>query len=541
MKTKRVLFLILAAIMLLSIASACGGGTSNKEGDSTPEATRTPKPETQAPVIVSTATPPPEAVYAEELVITIGQNRITVIDPGNTGSSAETTSWVLNSSHNTLTEVDWENPGEYIPSVAKSWETTDMQHFTFNLRDDVYFHNGEKLTADDVAFTIDRAKNSPGTHVYDKLAKIESYEVVDDYTIKVNYKDVNVDTIAEWAFPVTGILNRKALEEDPENGYLIGTGPYVIDEFVPSDYVTFVRNDDYWGELPKTKRLVFKYIAEQALRMPLLESHDCQVAFSAANADFPYMESNPDKFKIFTYIGNNTQYIAFNMNDPITGDINFRRAVAAAIDREEIIQLAMNGYGAIPDTGAYWGYKTQYKNYDIPLIEHDEEAAKAYLAQSSYNGETVTITTSIMVSAATVVQEQLARVGINCEIVQTDTAGVAAVASYSNNVSQMVMMPGGWQFEASSARNFFYPGASNNRASYFNQEVADLIDAAAKEIDEAKREQMYKRIQEITAEDLPFLVLVGPEHVIGALPNVDGVKLAVTSYHDLSYVYQVIG
>jgi peptide/nickel transport system substrate-binding protein len=506
-KTRKLLALSLAIIMCLALLAACGGNnTGQSPSQQQPSQQQPSQPGgPQQPIVAPTEAPPDDAVFAEEITVIISNNRIAVLDVASPASSADTIGWSLNAFLSTLYDFDTVNPGKYLPSLAKSYETNDMQTITFNLRDDVYFHTGEKLTADDVAFTIDRAKENPGTNAFDRFNKIQSYEVIGDYTIKLDYGQVNVDFIAELSWSHTGILSRKALQDDPTDGYLIGTGPWIVDEFVPNDFVRFVRNENYWGPLPETKVLTFKFIAEEATRLTMLENRNVDAAFSINPNDFPYLEGNPDKFNTYSWVVNNVGYVSFNMTDPLMSDINFRKAVASALNRQQMIQAGRNGYAMEPTSGAFWGWATEFKNEDIPIIPHNIEAAKNYLAQSSYKGETVTITAAIVdfIKMAEVLQQQLKAIGVNAEINQTDIAGLSSVATYSNNSTHMLIHTGTWMAEATSSRNFLYPGASNNRASYLNQQVADLLDAAGSETDAVKREAMYKQIQAIVAEDLP--------------------------------------
>ena len=545
-RTKKQLALILAVAMCAALLAACGNGG----GGSTPAPTQPQPPgqgnvqETGAPAPNNPVEPPPaDAIYAEEITIIISNNRISVLDPSNPATTADTVTWSHNAFYDRLFEIDNDNIGEYKNGLATSYDTDDMQHVTFHLRDDVYFHNGEKLTAHDVAFTIDRAKESPGTTIFDRLNKIESYVIVNDHTITFNYSNVNVDFVAELSTPACGILSAKAVADDSVDGYLIGTGPWIVDEFVPDDYVKFVRNDNYWGELPITKGLTFKFIAEEATRLAMLENGDVQVAFAINPIDFPYLESSTDKFDTYSWIVNNVGYLAFNMTDPLMSDINFRKAVASAINRTDMILTGRNGYGVEPNHGSFWGFGTEFKNTDIPLMPYDVDAAREYLAQSNYDGSTVKIWAAIVdfIKMAEVLQQQLLLIGINAEIEQTDTVGMAAATRWGENVTHMVLHTGTWLVPASSGYIYFAPGGSNNRAGYLNQDVVDLFLSASATVDVGEREAMYRRIQEIVAEDFVYLTVLNLRHVAGTLKGVGGLSLNQSSNHNLSYVFQVVG
>jgi peptide/nickel transport system substrate-binding protein len=531
---------ILAIVICLSLLAACGGGSTSTGSGSGPAPATTESKNvdiTEKGSVTVGGEATEDAKLKEELTVIIDNNKIAVLDPGNTASSTNTTTWAFLLMYNTL--VTEEN-GEILPELATSWKTDDCKHFTFKLRDDVYFHNGDHFTAKDIVYTVNRAKESTGTIACDKLSCVESMNIVDDYTIEITLNNVNVDFLLNLGDPRTGILNQRAIEADPEKGPWIGTGAWKVSEFSSNNYVTFDVNEKYWGELPKTKRLNLKYVAEESTRLMQLENGEVQVAFSINPADFPYLESD-DRFDTYSYTINNCAYLGFNINDPITGDINFRKAVASAITRADMVTAGRNGYAVEPDSGTFWGFNTQYKNTDIPLIPYDLEAAKKYLSQSSYKGEPVEIVAAFsdFIKNAQVIQEQLAKIGINVIIYETDAPGIAAYAKYTDNKCQMVAYTGTWLSNASSCRPYFYPGATYNRVSYKNDEVTKLLDLAQTQTNEAEREATYRKIQEIVAEDIPYLNLYNITHVIGCLKGVGGMKLSNNSWHDLTYIYMV--
>ncbi len=352
MKTKRALALTLCFVLCLSLLISCKN-KAPQAGKET-ETVSSPSPSIAGGEVMPSAAPPPaEAEYVEDLVV-LGGDKFPLIDVGNPAFNVPQSAWICNMVFNNLAKLTVDN--EYIPALATSWESTDMQHYNFKLRDDVYFHNCEKFKADDVAFTIDRAKASPGSMSFNYYNEVESYEIVSDTEINITLKAVNVDFIDNVATPQACILNRKAVETDPDHGTEIGTGPWIVSELVSNEYVKLVRNDNYWGEIPVTKTITFRYVQEMSARLIMLENGEAHIAYQLDINDIPIVQKNPE-LKTIDFILNNTAYLAFNMNNPLMADLNFRMAVASAINRDECVAITRSGYAVPVDSGTYWAIK----------------------------------------------------------------------------------------------------------------------------------------------------------------------------------------
>ena len=530
---RRFLAMVLSLALCLSLLSGCGDkkGPDDNSQQSNQDFTN------QGSLVVDDNSGNENTEYQKELTVIIDNNKINSLDPavGNTN----TCKWAFNMMYDRLVTTTPE--GEIVGELATEFTTEDYKTFHFELREGVTFHNGEPFTADDVAFTIDRGRNdSLGTSAFDVFGKVESYNVLNDYAIDVTLSGVNIDFFYNLTLAHAGIQNREALEADPEKGSWITTGPWKVADFVSNDYATLVRNDDYWGEVPKTEKITLKYVAEEATRLIMLENGEADAAFSINPADFPYMESDK-RFATYSYTVNNNSYIGFNMEDPICGDINFRMAVASAINREEIV--AYRGKYIVPgEYGTFWGYGTEFKDTSLEKIPYDLEAAKEYLAKSPYNGETIEIVCAFsdLLNMSQVMQEQLGAIGINVSINQTDAPGMNAYTAWDNNQAQMVCYTGAWTSVASSCRPYFYSKGAANRAHYTNPEVEALLDQAQAETDSAKREELYKQVQAIIAVDIPYITLGNLTHVVGCLAGVSGMRLSADASHDLTYIQKAI-
>jgi len=538
---KKTIALILTLIMCIGLLAACGDkavedtskakenvdqstiGNTNTGGSTTAESVATP--------------PPAEAEYVDDLSMYIG-DKVALIDPLNAGAQTSQSGIICHLVFDNLVYYAIDNT--YQPSLATEWSMNDdATEYTFKLRDDVKWHNGEPFTSDDVLFTWERCEEATGSHVYNVYHQVKDIKCNGDYELTFTLSAPNVDFLYDISNPSAPVVNRDAYESGMENPGWIGTGPYCVESMIPNDSIELVRNEEYWGQMGYAKHFQLRYIAEETARNIMLENDEftfCQIG----SVYIPQYE-NDDRFVINSYVMNNCNYIAFNMKKPITGDINFRTAVAYALDRQEIVDIALGGYGKAVDCRTFWGNKTAYKNLDLPVIEKNIETAKEYLAKSCYNGEEIELAAGMAhtIKTATVVLEQLRAIGVNAIVHEYDGPSMTAATAYDSNDCDIVVGSGTWSPLASSCKSYFTPGNNSNKACYENQEVIDLVAEAAGTPDGDKRQAMYYRIQEIVAEDMPYLGTMHMAMYSAAQKGAGGAILFPTNNHDYGAAYRL--
>jgi len=206
---------------------------------------------------------------------------------------------------------------------------------------------------------------------------------------------------------------------------------------------------------------------------------------------------------------NNTYFIVFNWTNPIVGDLNFRKAVAHILNRDDIAAYASN-IEATPETyGTFWGTAMEFFNRDIPIVPYDINKAKEYLAASAYNGETLELTANnpYCVRAAEMIVQQLSTIGINVEFRLLDSSGMLAHMANPGGQFTLAVHTASITSSAADIRVPLHSTAPNNRAQYNNPKVDELIDKAGTVTDRAARELVYREVQEIVAEDMPYISL----------------------------------
>jgi peptide/nickel transport system substrate-binding protein len=293
--------------------------------------------------------------------------------------------------------------GELRPGLATAWEQVDDLTWHFTIREGVKFHNGQTMTAEDVAFTLsperiwgENALVPAGTRYTESFASVTA---LDDKTVEVKTTIPDPNLPYRFVTPLGFVVPKAAyLEQGVEKfGQLpIGTGPYKVVEFDPASHVKLEAFDDYWGGKPPLKSIEFRIVPEFSARISGMVSGEFDLMVNTpvdeietvrSYSGLHYVSRPGDNYIILAY--NTLELPEFGPN-PVA-DVNLRYAMSAAIDRETLVS-SLWGDATIapapfnfPDSPAY--YDPSIK----PLIGYDPEAAKAYLAKSNYKGEEVQV------------------------------------------------------------------------------------------------------------------------------------------------------
>lgn len=292
---------------------------------------------------------------------------------------------------------------EFIPLLAESWEMADDNlTWTFHLREGVKFHDGSDFTAEDVVASYDKASIAGESLFVEKLAYVDSYEAVDDYTFVVKTKIPYPLLLDDLMFVV--ITNKEDVEgKTPQEiaANINGTGRYKFVEWVPEDHIDFTVNENYWGEQPEVKNVRFRPITNVATRTAALLSGELDVAAMLAVQDVDRI-NNTDGVRVEA--ARSMECVAVEMvqtekNPAVNLDVNpfldvrVRKAFYMAIDLDSIVKNIYNGH-VYPTTSMT---AEGFNGYDAALERHpyDPEAAKALLAEAGYpDGFEVTLDAS---------------------------------------------------------------------------------------------------------------------------------------------------
>ncbi|GHV94234.1 diguanylate phosphodiesterase [Spirochaetia bacterium] len=428
------------------------------------------------------------------------------LDPAK--STTIVTNEVQSNAYESLVSSDL--TGNIKPLIVKSWDyDTATFTYTLHLRDDVYFHDGSKLTAKDVKYSLDVGKKTGRMTL--SCNYIDTTEVINDTTVKVKL-NANYSPFLYFIG-----INLKVVPAASEEGgtidlnkLMVGTGPYKMVEYTPGDKAVFQAFDKYYGPKPAIKNLIFKIIPDPTTQLIALESGELNLS-----RDFPMsnikniLESR--QLDVFAGESGNVYYMGLNMSFQPFQDVRVRQALNYAIDRNFVIEACEEGYASPANSVAnkgMFGYTEDAKYY-----EYDLEKAKQLLAEAGYaNGlEIPPIITKDgkFKKAAEVILEDLKAVGITTRVNVMETSGFNQ--DYQKKNYSLAVTSVNLGQDAHHATMMFQ---STTYLNYFNINDAQLdawCAAAASEQDLTARKDMYHTILTYVADQAYFVPLYYPQ------------------------------
>ena len=452
------------------------------------------------------------------------------LDPHRT--AAVSTFNVTGSIYETLLGItpDWEVEKRLAESYTVS---PDGMEISFKLREGVLFHNGREMKAIDVKNSFERLKGEGSPKAKDYV-NIKEINVINDYEISFVTETLDVELEKAFIYPWTAII---PIEEEANlKSKPVGTGAYKFKEWIPQQQVVLVRNDDYYAEAAKIGELKFTLISDETSQMASLQTGDIDLAEIQGN-QVGVLEKI-DSLKIYSEPMNAVQLLALNLDNEIFKDIRVRKAIAMAVNKDDINSSVVYGYGNNVGSHLPVNYPDYYDTMD--LITYDPEGAKALLAEAGYeNGLDIEMILpknyQIHMDAGQVLADQLSKVGINVDIKVVEWGQwLSDVYSGKNYETTVVGLSGRLDSYYFLKR---YHSQSGDFISYITGEIDTLLEDSRSELDPEKRKEIFKEIQIILAENVPVVYLQTPDRIFALNKNVEGFRIYPTDIYEYKDVY----
>lgn len=434
---------------------------------------------------------------------------------------------------------------ELQPSLATDWEMLDELTWEFSLREDVVFHDGNVFDAEAVKANFERnladETTSPTAYLFQA---VEEVEVIDPSTVRFHLNAPFASLPAHLSHHGASIISPEVIAEDNEavaNGEApgsvvsekpIGTGPFQFESWTPDEELVLTANDDYRGGAPQVAGVRFTIIPDAATRLANLQSGNSDIIDAVSPSSMPEIEGDPD-INVIEVESTYVNFLAFNTNEAPFDDVRIRQAFAKAIDKNEIFDGIVNGYGSIansPLSPFDFGFT------EIDGLSFDPDEAKALLAEAGYGEGDLDVTLTVstegdQVNIATYIQHALAEIGVNVEIEQIE---FATFVEYTGEGKTQMFLLGRSSPTGDGYNGFFTILHSNKQTSnqirypYANQDLDQLIDATLATEDEAERSAYFKEAQQLVAEAVPFHFLYYPSTLTGVSNELEGVNVIPT-------------
>ena len=413
--------------------------------------------------------------------------------------------------------VTWDADGRIAPRLARSWEyTSDFRHWTFHLRPDVRWHDGQPVTAHDIKFSIELAAH-PDILFDDAWYDVDSITVYDDTTFTIHYgrpKDAKDDWNVYWPKHLLEKLDPSSFFEWEFWSQPVGNGPYRYVRHVPKTMVELEANPDFFEGPPSIDRLIIKFGGGSGITELL--SGNVDVLTHLNQADIPKLGNDP-RFEVYHHVHPQLPWfmtILWNHRHPAFADPRVRRALTMAIDRPALLQ-AVNLPPDIVITDAPVAAQHQREQLPEPM-PYDPEGARTLLAEAGWlPGDTDAGTTggqnslrfealvrarTVSEQLAVIVQAELRRIGVDMQIQMLDRSVVGSRVRSGDFDAAFHPL---WN-HVDGYLNWFGP---QGPLGYRNMEVVQLLQSVKETMDRAQLDSLYGRLTSLIQRDIPVTFL----------------------------------
>lgn len=428
--------------------------------------------------------------------------------------------------------------GSIHPHLAEKFEVIAPDRIRFFLRKGVKFHDGNDFNAQAVKATFDRAINQPARWKA-LFGPIAACDVVDDYTVEIATSVPYGPTLASVAMCYCGILSPEAIKKygDDYGRHPVGTGPFMIKEWVSKDHITLVRNDNYWGKKALLDEVVFKVIPEAGARMMALRTGDIDVVLQPPPSEIALFK-NDSKFTVNETMGMRIIYAGFHNEKFPTNDPIVRQALSMAVNVPAILDNLMEGSAVAPKgylAPAVFGFADMELQKRYP---YDVDKAKALLAGAGWkdsdgdgildkNGKKLTIKFlgtkgryPMDAEICEAVQAMWQEIGVDCSLAFFEWAATfsmlrAPELDYNTYVLGWVTTNRDADY---SLYAMFHSGQFSpkgwNRNRFSDPKVDELLDKARSSQNREERKAMYGEVQDILAASASWVPIYNTKEIL---------------------------
>ena len=512
---RKLLEVLLLLGLLCAVLCGCGGGSTAKTPEEGP-ASGSSEPEAQPP-----------AGQPNEITVGIAQDLDESLDP-HLAVAAGTKEVMFNVFEGLVKPTP---EGDLVPAVASSF-TSDGTTYTFTLREGVKFHNGQAVEMEDVVASIERnADDSQGEALIPALAAIERMEV-EGNQLAITLAQPDNEFLASLTL---AILPRDYGQQDTAP---VGTGPFRFVSRTAQDSIVLERFEDYWGEPAYLDKVTFKIIENADSILMSLQSGAVDLFAHLTSTQVAQLG---DEFNIEEGTMNLVQAMYLNHAEKPFDDVRVRQALCYAIDRQQILDLAFDGYGSLIGSSMYPAFGKYFDEELTRYYTHDVEKAKALLADAGYPGGfsmAITVPSNYQphIDTAQVIVEQLKQVGITAEIQLVEWGSWLSDVYAGRQYQATVVGVDASTMTARALLERFTSTAGNNFINYNNAEYDAFFQEAITAADDAAQTAAYKQAEANLTENAANVYIQDLADLVAVRKGLEGVRFYPIYVLDLSGV-----
>ena len=518
---KKLLALLLLLGLLCAVLSGCGDGSAEQAaGDG------------QTGGSDSTEAQTPAETHPNEITVGIAQDLDESLDP-HKAVAAGTKEVMFNVFEGLMKPTP---DGDLVPAVAEKYEISEDQLvYTFTVREGITFHNGSPVTAGDVVNSITRCIEPYEADVLavEPLSAIDKVTAMDERTVQIRLKEPNSEFLSYLTLAIL------PADYDQQDTAPVGTGPFKFVSRAAQDNIVLERFDGYWGEPAYLDKVTYKIIENADSILMSLQSGAVDLFAHLTSTQVAQLG---DDFNIEEGTMNLVQALYLNNAEAPFDDMRVRQALCYAVDRQQILDLAFDGYGSLIGSSMYPAFGKYFDDSLTNYYAHDVEKAKALLAEAGYpDGFSMTITVPSNyqphIDTAQVIVEQLKEVGVTAEI-QLVEWGTWLSDVYAGRQFQSTVV--GVDASTMTARALlerFTSTAGNNFINYNNADYDALFQQAVSSADDAAQTAAYKQALANLTENAANVYIQDLADLVAVRKGLEGVRFYPIYVLDLSGIH----
>ncbi|MCD7883892.1 MAG: ABC transporter substrate-binding protein [Lachnospiraceae bacterium] len=440
---------------------------------------------------------------------------------------------------------------EYVWYLATGYELSeDGRTYTFTLRDDVTWTDGEAFTADDVIFTIEAIMDpNNASEMYSNFVSEEGaceIEKIDDYTVAFTFPNASPAHMEAFAYEVYIIPEHVFADVDfltyEFSGPSVTTGAYILTEYSAGSYLKFEKNEDYFMNTPSIDTIVFRIITSDDTAMLAIQSGEVD-AWPTSPSYLAQIDLEASNLTAYTFNQGRVGYL--EVNTVRIPDTEVRQAIFYALDKTELATATYldaenydEVYTFLPPNNTY------YDDSEVEKYEQDIEKAQSLLEEAGVENLTLTIgyasSDATMETWALLIQQQLSAVGITCELSPMESN--AYYDELENPDKSFDLYFGGYIMgsDPQTYRDLFASDGSFNYTGWVDEEIDSLFEQGISTFDTEERAAVYSELQQVIQDDAFFYPIASNNYIVLINNRVEGVEecglVPIYTLSDASYL-----